>query len=524
MTRIQAGGYRRIASLAFPENPYHHLVKQYKEPTLARVQINDPLLDAELTLELLADIADALKSKNSDLLMAWHALLCTGVKGHAFDQFFRTIRGTDATPLVEETIPVVAHRLGKHGCPNRAAEIARDSLSHPLPLTYLLAWLPAAGGNSIIPPYVEMRFEPSRLATKLRDSHCGKRDCAWCSERLDPEKALKRFFGFPSFRHKPHSSDGESLQRSITVRHLARAHVLGILPTGAGKSLCYQLPALMRYEASGALTVVISPLVALMADQVAAMRRQGIACSTTINGLISMPERADALDQIRFGDAGIVLVAPEQLRNLSFRKAIAGRRIGAWVLDEAHCLSKWGHDFRPDYRYVARYIAEHDGEHSAPILCLTATAKHDVVEEIQAHFEQTLQAQLEVIDGGAERTNLEFVVMPTSASQRIEHIQQAIGDAIGEGGSGGAIVYCTTKRSTEETALTTTTIEDSVKSTFIPAARRSENGIVQRDFHDGAHRTCWSRQTPSGSGNPANPMSVRSCTPRYTASLISNIA
>ena len=278
--------------------------------------------------------------------------------------------------------------------------------------------------------------------------------------------------------------DGKSRQRTITELHLGRAHVLGILPTGAGKSLCYQLPALVRYEATGALTVVISPLVALMADQVTAMGRQGITCATTINGLISMPERADALDRIRFGDAGIVLVAPEQLRNRSFRKAVAGRQIGAWVLDEAHCLSKWGHDFRPDYRYVARYIAEHHGEDAAPILCLTATAKHDVVEEIRAHFGQTLKATLEVIDGGTDRANLEFVVMPTSESQRIEHIHEAIGNAIGPGGEGGAIVYCTTKRSTEETAqaLADRGIRAQHFHSGLSPERKRE---VQRGFHAG---------------------------------------
>ena len=441
-----------LSPLAFPENPYHRLVKQYQEPALARVQVNDPLLDSALTLELLADVADALQSKDADLLLAWHTLLATGVKGHAFDHLFRTIRNVGATPLVEDSIPAIMKRLGARGCPNQAVRIARDALSHPLALTYVLAWLPVAGGNSIIPPYVENRFAPGVLATKLREAHCGDRNCPWCSEHLDAVAALKRRFGFPGFREQPRSQDGESLQRSIVEKHLARDHVLGILPTGTGKSLCYQLPALMRYEATGAITVVISPLVALMADQVTAMRRQRITCATTINGLISMPERAEALAHIRLGDAGIVLVAPEQLRNRSFRKAIAGRRIGAWVVDEAHCLSKWGHDFRPDYRYIARYIAEHHGVDSAPILCLTATAKHDVVEDIREHFEQTLQARLEVVDGGAERRNLEFVVMPTSASQRIEHIHGAVEDALGRAGSGGAIVYCTTKRSTEETA------------------------------------------------------------------------
>ena len=457
-----------LSPLAFPENPYHHLVKQYQEPALARVQINDPLLDAGLTLELLADIADALKEKDDDLLLALHALLSTGVKGHAFDRVFRTIRRTESTPTVADTIPTIARRLSQRGCPNQAAGIAREALWHPLALTYLLAWLPFAGGNSIVPPYVEKRFEPSRLATRLRDSHCGNSGCRWCSERLDPAKALERWFGFPGFRDQPQSRTGESLQRAIVEKHLARDHVLGILPTGTGKSLCYQLPALMRYEATGALTVVISPLVALMADQVTSMRGQGIACATTINGLLSMPERAEALAQIRLGDAGIVLVAPEQLRNRSFRTAIAGRRIAAWVVDEAHCLSKWGHDFRPDYRYVARYIAEHHGESPAPILCLTATAKRDVVEDIREHFERMLQSRLEVIDGGAERKNLEFLVLPTSASQRIEHIHRAIEDALGGRNPGGAIVYCTTRRNTEETAQAL-----------------ADRGLIARHFHAG---------------------------------------
>ncbi len=473
-----------LSPLAFPENPYHHLVKQYQEPALARVQVNDPLLDAELVLELLADISDKLKSTDGDLLLAWHALLTTGVKGHAFDYFFRAIRGADGTQRIENSIPAIMNRLGERGCPNQAARIAREARSHPLALTYLLAWLPAAGGNSIIPPYVEKRFEPGVLATKLRDAHCGNRSCPWCSEHLDAGRALKRWFGFPGFREQPQSRGGESLQRAIVEKHLAREHVLGILPTGTGKSLCYQLPALIRYEATAALTVVISPLVALMADQVMAMRRQGITSATTINGLISMPERAEALAHIRLGDAGIVLVAPEQLRNRSFRKAIAGRRIGAWVVDEAHCLSKWGHDFRPDYRYVARYIAQHHGADSAPILCLTATAKHDVVKDIQEHFEQTLQARLKIIDGGTERRNLKFVVMPTSASQRIEHIHGALEDALGRGGPGGAIVYCTTKRSTEETAqaLADRGLSAHHFHSGLSPERKRE---IQRGFHKG---------------------------------------
>ena len=485
LLRLPAVDTLYLGPLARPANPYHHLVKQYKEPGLARVQTNDPLLDAELTLELLADILGELEESEPDLLVAWHALLAFKLPRYAFDGLFRRIRRVNATPKVSDVIPIIENRLAERGCPNCAREIVRRVGEHAFQLIYLLAWLPVSGGNSIIPPYVEHRFRPSVLADRLRATHCGERDCPWCSQRHNLNVALKRWFGHDDFREYPIDSLGNSLQKVITEEHLNRKHVLGILPTGSGKSLCYQLPALMRYEATGGLTVVISPLVALMADQVTAMAKNGIHCVTTINGLISWAERAKALSDIRLGDAGIVLVAPEQLRNLSFRNALDGRRVVAWVLDEAHCLSKWGHDFRPDYRYIARYIKEHHADHPAPILCLTATAKRDVVEEISSYFDESLQAPLEVVDGGAERSNLEFAVSPTTDAQRVEHIHKAIVDSLGRVCSGGAIVYCATKRSAEETAEAL--VQRGVSARFFHSGLSPENKReVQRDFHDGA--------------------------------------
>jgi len=180
---------------------------------------------------------------------------------------------------------------------------------------------------------------------RLRDTPCADPACEWCRERHDAGKELPRWFGFEDFRPAPQDAQGRSMQRSVVEATMAGKHVLGILPTGTGKSLCYQIPALSRYDKTGALTVVISPLVALMADQVAGLEARGIGACVAINGLLSLPERADALDRVRLGDAGILIVSPEQLRNRSIRRVLDQREIGAWVLDEAHCLSKWGARF-----------------------------------------------------------------------------------------------------------------------------------------------------------------------------------
>ena len=166
-----------------------------------------------------------------------------------------------------------------------------------------------------------------------------------------------------------------------------------------------------------------------------------------------MPERADALDRVRLGDVGILIISPEQLRSTAMRRVLDQREIGAWVLDEAHCLSKWGHDFRPDYRYIGRFIREKAGQEPVPpVLCLTATAKPDVVADIKQHFRDELGVRLKVFDGGANRTNLEFIVVPTTGGEKFSHIHQILMADLPPDMPGGAIVYCATRRQTEEVA------------------------------------------------------------------------
>lgn len=442
----------RLSPLAFPRNSYHRLVKHYQDGQLKRGRLNDPYLDSQLALRLFTEQRRELGEAEPDLLVVWHWLTATADHGAAFDAFFAAIRQS-SRPADKDASAALARQLEGKACAAYSRTLTANSVQQPWALAYALAWLSVCGGNSVMPPWVRHQCpEAGRLVRRLRDLACTDPTCSWCRERHDVKKELKRWFDFNGFQPEPADVQGKPMQQLIVEAALAGEHVLGILPTGTGKSLCYQLPALSRYYKTGAVTVVISPLVALMSDQVAGLERHGIDCSVAVNGLLSLPERTDALERLRLGDIGILIIAPEQLRNRSVCRALAQREIGAWVLDEAHCLSKWGHDFRPDYRYIARFIREKAGDEPPPILCLTATAKPDVVADIVEHLQGKLRIEMKVFDGGAQRKNLQFEVLPTTGSEKLFHVRDLVKSCLAEEGSGGVIVYRARRQDTEELA------------------------------------------------------------------------
>jgi len=442
--------------LAFPRNPYHHLVKHYQDGRLQVGHVNDPVEDARLALQVLSDQITAfarLGQDAPDVLMTYHHLITRGDASAGFDALFEALRG----PAPGEAAAHAATRqlLTGRACTHRL-EQTLGRLSDPRngwPMAYALSWISVAGGDSVMPPWVRMQFPQAGLIVRhLRDTNCGDPSCGWCAEKNNPNAALERWFGFPSFRPQPVDDMGRPLQERIVAEAMAGKSVLGILPTGTGKSVCYQIPALSRFDKTGALTVVISPLVALMADQVQGLARVGISSVVTVNGMLSLPERHDALEKVRMGDATILLIAPEQLRSNSIRTVLQQREVGLWVLDEAHCISKWGHDFRPDYRYVSRFIKEFSGDQVPPVLCLTATAKPEVVRDIRDHFQTRLGVDLMLLDGGAVRTNLSFAVLPTQKATKLTDILTAIEANLPPEGASGAVVYCATRGATERVA------------------------------------------------------------------------
>ncbi len=444
--------------LAFPRNPYHHLVKHYHDGRLQSGHISDPEKDARLVFDVLGNQLEAFDALNVDLpeaISAYHHLTTRTDISSGFDAVFRAVRGS-APPSDDDAHQAIRKLLIDRACKRRVDQLI-SRLSDPKngwPTAYALSWITVAGGDSVMPPWVRRQFREAALIVKhLRDFDCEDRACAWCRENNNPATALKRWFGFDGFRPEPVDDEGRPLQERIVDEAMKGQSLLGILPTGTGKSVCYQIPALSKFDKTGALSVVISPLVALMADQIQGMERAGINSAVTINGMLSMPERQNALDQVRMGDASILLISPEQLRSVSVRSVLEQREIGLWVLDEAHCVSKWGHDFRPDYRYIGRFIKEFSGdEPPAPVLCLTATAKPEVVRDIQDHFLDRMGAKLILLDGGAVRTNLSFEVRATHKSTKLSDILDVIEAKLPHEGVSGAVVYCATRKTTERVA------------------------------------------------------------------------
>ena len=455
----------RLSPLAFPRNPYHHLVKHYQDGQLLGDRRNNPLLDAELALLVFRDQEDALKAMQDaapDRLLAWHWLTTRDDTASGLDWLFMTVRRA-RVPSLAEAQAAIARLLAGVACHSASTRLIEQVAVEPTrvgwPLAYALAWLSVAGGNSIMPPWVCHQFpDASRLIRSLRDVPCDAPDCGWCRREHDALTQLQHWFG-QSYQFRPEPRDatsGQPLQKLIVEAAMRGVYTLGILPTGTGKSLCYQVPALSRFVRTGALSIVISPLVALMEDQIKGLRERGIESCAAISGLLSMPERADVLDRVRLGDIGILLIAPEQLRNRSVRKVLAQREIGAWIFDEAHCLSKWGQDFRPDYRYVARFIRENSEAsptRELPLIqCLTATAKPEVIADIAGHFRDRLGIELRLLDGGSKRENLEFDVIETSPGEKFSQVARLITQYLSMGASDGAIAYCATRKQTEDLA------------------------------------------------------------------------
>jgi ATP-dependent DNA helicase RecQ len=244
----------------------------------------------------------------------------------------------------------------------------------------------------------------------------------------DALTSLRQHFGFTDFREG---------QAEVIRAILEGRDAVVVMPTGSGKSLCYQLPAMML----GGATVVVSPLIALMKDQVDALRERGLP-ATFINSSIDPDEQRARIDALRRGQFKLVYVAPERFRSFRFVEALKSVRIALFAVDEAHCVSTWGHDFRPDYLQLKNVIQTLGGPQA---LALTATAtpyvRSDIIQELGLRKPQTFVS-------GFDRPNLRIDVV------HIQNERQKIGRiaAWATTHEGSGVIYASTRKAVEQVA------------------------------------------------------------------------
>jgi ATP-dependent DNA helicase RecQ len=424
-----------FSPLLFPAKPYHSLLKDDK---LQTEEINNPLNDSKKARDLFNDEVAAFQRHNDDLKQIFYCLLHDRKEFRAFFDYlvYRTYHDD-----LENVIRTKFHALI---CEN--ADLRYLIREYPVELSYCLALINTESRYSITPPWVAKNYpEVERIMRLLRNNPC-LRGCTYCNKALDIHKNLKRFFGFESFR----TYAGEPLQEKAAQAAVDNKSLLAIFPTGGGKSVTFQLPALMSGVNSKGLTVVISPLQSLMKDQVDNLEKIGIVDAVTINGLLDPIERAKAIERVEDGSASILYISPESLRSRTIERLLLGRNVVRFVIDEAHCFSAWGQDFRVDYLYIGDFIKslqeKKNLSEGIPVSCFTATAKQRVIEDIKEYFNNKLSLSLEIFRTNASRSNLRYKVLEKSNE---EDKYYTIRDLIDEKNCPTIIYVSRTKRAEE---------------------------------------------------------------------------
>ena len=390
-----------LSPLLFPIKPYHALLKDDK---LQTDELNNPLNDAVKAKDLFFDEVSAFSELDSDLKQIYSSLLGDKKEFTSFFSYlnYPTFKG-DIKGLIQG-------RFSGKIC--QSIEFDKLILENAIELAYCLALINSNSRYSITPPWVIKNYsDVERVMYLLRSNPCIT-GCPYCNQSLDAIIGLKKYFGFNSYR----TYGGKALQEDAVKAAINNKSILAVFPTGGGKSITFQVPALMSGENTKGLSVIISPLQSLMKDQVDNLEKSNITEAVTINGLLDPIERAKAFERVENGSASILYISPESLRSKSIEGLLLGRNVVRFVIDEAHCFSSWGQDFRVDYLYIGDFIksmqVKKNLENSIPVSCFTATAKQNVIQDIKDYFMNKLSIQLETFSSKASRTNLTYKVIP----------------------------------------------------------------------------------------------------------------
>lgn len=389
-----------LSPLLFPKRPYHSLLKDDK---LQTEELNNPVNDCKKAMDLFYD------EENAFYLLSWKMQQIFYYLLHSFEEFsgFFDYIHLKSYPL--NMMHLIRKEFEGKICEN--ADLKTLISHYPKELAYALALIRVNDAYSITPPWLLHQFPNIELVMKMLCNTPCEKGCPYCNSTLNIHTALKQIFGYNDFR----VYNGEPLQEKAVQAAVDGKSLLAVFPTGGGKSITFQLPALMAGKTIHGLTVVISPLQSLMKDQVDNLSHIGITEAVTINGLLDPIERANAIERVQNGSATLLYISPEQLRSKTITRLLYSRTIARFVIDEAHCFSAWGQDFRVDYLYIGEFICELQQQKlyktPIPVSCFTATAKQKVISDICDYFKKKLNITLELYASSATRENLHYKVL-----------------------------------------------------------------------------------------------------------------
>ncbi|WP_166962043.1 RecQ family ATP-dependent DNA helicase [Yeosuana marina] len=406
--------------ILFSDNPYHKLVKGYK--IVNDSDYNNPLSDCKLTKQLLIDELNKFNELDTSIQNIYASLLSHSKDYSGFLELISFQKETKNTSSVIRTL------FEDKVCDS--ANIYKIAVDSPIELAYAFAIINTKEDKSVLAYWLYKTLpKTQQILDDLRFKNCGKPSCNYCNSNLNPKKALQTYFRYDDFRSFDKNEE-ISLQEKTVRAGLSTNSFVAVFPTGGGKSLTFQLPALMKGSLSRQLTVIISPLVSLMKDQVENLeKRFDITKATAINGLLSPLERQDAIERVENGDVQLLYLSPESLRLPTILRILKQRSIARFVIDEAHCFSSWGQDFRVDYLYIADFIKSLEEERMSgkiPVSCFTATAKPQVIKDIKEYFKTKLNVELDEYITRSSRTNLKYEVIeiedPTTKINELLHL------------------------------------------------------------------------------------------------------
>lgn len=425
-----------LSLLLFNEKTIHSLPKNYKNEDDFD---NNPVEDSKITAILFDKLLERFNEIPNDTKNIFYSLL---KNNQYFSGFFEYI--CLSTKLIDLNFEDLFNLIkNKHNKTIVNFEYLKDVLiSNKVELAYILA---------LLTPYIEIKAHPPKILFSY--PNIVEIQKKLCFDRELSNKILSDFskevFGFGTFREFPRLNanilDNPSIsQREIVEASLRDESFLAILPTGGGKTFTFWLPAIFKSNSYKGLTVVISPLQALIEDHIKSFNlKVANYKAVAISGFMSPLERSEAVEQVVNGEADILYIAPESLRSNTIFNILKNRLIERFVIDEAHCLSTWGNDFRQDYYYICEFIKDlldkKNFQNHIPISCFTATGKPSVIKDIENYFLEGLSIKLDKYLAVPERKNLKYKSISSSGKYKYLELLKLINEH-----DGATLVYIPT--------------------------------------------------------------------------------